>query len=157
MKVKERTAHVHAPRFDLDRFLPYRLARLSAALSAEFARVYGARHGISAPEWRVLAHLSQEDGLSVREIHARAGMDKPKISRAAARLVAAGLASKKAGADRRLVSLTLTEAGRTLIEDLVPHAREFERRALSPLSEDEARAFSALIDKLIAAGASPRP
>ena len=53
--------------FDLDAFLPYRLAKLASRVSRGFAQEYSARFGLSIPEWRVMAHLSQSDTVSVRE------------------------------------------------------------------------------------------
>lgn len=140
------------PAFDLAAFLPYRLARLAGAVSAELAEVYGARHGLGLAEWRVLAHLSQEEAVSVREIHRRVDLEKPRITRAAQRLAAAGLVSRAEGAeDRRLVSLALTEAGRSLMDELIPLALSAEREALAALSPQEAREFGRLVDKLLAA------
>ncbi|MEM6745708.1 MAG: MarR family winged helix-turn-helix transcriptional regulator [Pseudomonadota bacterium] len=140
------------PAFDLAAFLPYRLARLSAAVSAELAEVYGARHGLGLAEWRVLAHLSQQEAVSVREIHRRVDLEKPRITRAAQRLAAAGLIHRAEGAgDRRLVALSLTSAGRALMDDLIPLALAAEREALSPLTPQEAETFGRLVDKLLAA------
>ena len=96
--------------FDLDAFLPYQLAALSARVSAGFSRHYRKAYGISVAEWRVVAHLSKGDAVSVREIHQKVDMDKPKVSRAASRLEEAGYISKVVNAsDRRLVELRLTD------------------------------------------------
>ena len=78
------------PALDLDRFIPYLVNVLASRLSRELAKVYEARFGISIPEWRVVAHLSQHEDVSIREIHDRVDMDKAKVSRAAARLEAVG-------------------------------------------------------------------
>ena len=140
------------PAFDLGAFLPYRLARLAAAVSREVAEVYGERHGLSVAEWRVLAHLSQQAAVSVREIHRRGDMDKPRITRAAQRLAAAGLVSRAEGAqDRRLVALSLTPAGRALMAEAIPPALDAEAAALRALSPQEAETFGRLVDKRLAA------
>jgi DNA-binding MarR family transcriptional regulator len=116
--------------FDLDGFLPYRLAVAAQRVSADFRAVYGPRHGLSVAEWRVMAHLSSAGPVSVREIFERVAMDKPKVSRAASRLELAGLIEKRPDPrDRRLVALSLTERGRAVMADLVPLARAFEARA----------------------------
>ena len=81
--------------FDLSSFLPYRLAKLASRVSRGFAQEYSARFGLSIPEWRVMAHLSQSDTVSVRELHLKADLEKSKASRAAARLESAGLVVKK--------------------------------------------------------------
>ncbi|HEX7388593.1 MAG TPA: MarR family winged helix-turn-helix transcriptional regulator [Acidiphilium sp.] len=136
---------------ELDRFTPYLVNRLASRLSDELAEVYAARFGISIPEWRVIAHLSQHRNISVREIHALTAMDKSKVSRAVARLDSAGLVEKKvSGVDRRLVELRLTRKGRQMFEQIDPLALAYERDALSALSPDEERQFRALVDKLLA-------
>ena len=113
--------------FVLDAFYPYRVAVLSARLSREFSTRYRDRFGISIPEWRVVAHLSQSGAVSVREIHERVDMDKSKVSRAAARLQAAGYVEKReSSADRRLVELSLTEKGRAMMEELSALAEAFQ-------------------------------
>ena len=105
--------------FILDDFLPYQLAVLSERVSREFSALYRERFGISIPEWRVVAHLSQSGPVSVREISARAAMDKSKTSRAAARLEAAGYVTKRADpGDGRLIALELTEAGQAMVEEI---------------------------------------
>lgn len=136
--------------FDLLTFLPYQLAVAASRVSRDFAERYRREFGLSIPEWRVLAHLSQAGSVSVREIHARVDMDKSKVSRAAARLEAAGwIAKRPHQTDGRLVDLTLTEAGRDLVARILPEARAFQadlearlgpdadtlRRVLAALSE----------------------
>jgi DNA-binding MarR family transcriptional regulator len=140
--------------FDLDGFLPYRLAVLSQRVSAEFARVYGARHGISLPEWRVMAHLANAEApVSVREIFARVAMDKSKVSRAASRLELAGLIEKRADPrDRRLVALSLTAAGRAVMRDLVPLARAYEANLLERLAPGDRDALDRIVAQLLEDG-----
>ena len=122
--------------FTLDDFLPYQLAELSRRVSAGFSRHYRERYGISVAEWRVVAHLSQENAVSVREIHRRVGMDKPKVSRAATRLEAAGYVKKVINAhDRRLVELSLTEKGHEMIATLAPIAASYQAELLAVLGD----------------------
>ncbi len=125
--------------FKLDEFLPYQIAVLSSRMSAGFARLYRDRYGITVSEWRVVAHLSQADSVSVREIHKRVDMDKPKVSRAASRLEAAGYVTKTVNPqDRRLVELKLTEKGREMIEALTPIADAYQARVEAFLSDPAA-------------------
>jgi DNA-binding MarR family transcriptional regulator len=140
--------------FDLDAFLPYRLAVASQRVSAAFAEIYGSRHGLSRAEWRLLAHLASVDGpLSIREIFDRVAMDKPKVSRAASRLELMGLVEKgEHPGDRRLVALTLTERGRQVVADLLPLARDFETRLLERLAPDDRAALDRALRALAAAG-----
>jgi DNA-binding MarR family transcriptional regulator len=135
---------------DLDRFLPYLVNVLASRLSRELASAYETRFGISIPEWRVIAHLSQNRNVSVREIHQRVDMDKAKVSRAAARLEGAGIIEKKVnGADRRLVELQLTKKGRKMFAEIEPLALAYEQDQLSRLSRKEQASLRAIVDKLL--------
>ena len=78
----------------LDRFLPYRAARLATALSRGLAAQYEARYQISVAEWRVLVHLTQESEISVRDIFTRVDMDRARVTRAVQRLAARGACLK---------------------------------------------------------------
>lgn len=134
--------------FNLDDFLPYQLAELSRRVSAGFSGHYRDRYGISVAEWRVMAHLSQQEAVSVREIHRRVGLDKPKVSRAATRLEAAGHITKVVNShDRRLVELSLTPKGRELIDTLAPIASDYQARLMAALG-DEAETFVATVRAL---------
>jgi DNA-binding MarR family transcriptional regulator len=141
--------------FRLDAFLPYQLAVLSSRVSAEFARVYGERFGLSLAEWRILAHLSTlgaQETVSTREVFERVDLDKTAVSRAAARLDAAGLIEKRRGGrDARLVEMRLTEEGRALMAEIAPVAREFEADFLARLGETEGADFRRLVAEALAA------
>ncbi|GHE96367.1 hypothetical protein GCM10016455_15910 [Aliiroseovarius zhejiangensis] len=137
--------------FKLDDFLPYQLAVLSSRVSDGFSRHYRNAYGISVSEWRVVAHLSQADSVSVREIHQRVDMDKPKVSRAASRLEAAGYVTKTVNPqDRRLVELSLTPKGREMIEALTPIAHRYEEHLSQLLGAEDAQ-FRTRVSQLIAA------
>ncbi len=139
------------PGLDLDRFLPYQVSLLAARLSAALSRVYAERFGITIPEWRVIAHLSQHRKVSVREVQARVGMDKSKVSRAAARLETAGLVEKRVNpGDRRLVELSLTRKGRRLFSEIAPLALAFEADLVAALPEAEAAALRSAVAALLA-------
>lgn len=132
--------------FVLNDFLPYQLAVVAQRVSREYAALYRERFGISIPEWRVVAHLSQAGSVSVREIYAKVDMDKSKVSRAAARLEAAGYVTKRDNpTDRRLVELSLTDKGRDMIAELEPIAREYEARVMQELGEDGIAFRSSLV------------
>lgn len=135
--------------FDLEAFLPYQLSVLAARVSLGFSDLYKQKFGITIPEWRVVAHLSQAGSVSVREIHQRVDMDKSKVSRAATRLENAGYVSKKINdTDRRLVELELTPKGRAMIAELTPIAQKYEARVLKELA-DQAPEFRTSLNTLL--------
>ncbi|MCK4713735.1 MAG: MarR family transcriptional regulator [Marinosulfonomonas sp.] len=138
--------------FDLDAFLPYQLTVLAARVSHGFSDLYRQKFGISIPEWRVVAHLSQAGPVSVREIHQKVDMDKSKVSRAATRLEAAGYVTKRINhTDRRLVELELTANGRAMIDELTPIAQTYEAEVLAMLG-DHAPCFRAALETLLKDG-----
>lgn len=125
--------------FNLDDFLPYRLSVAATRVSRRFAELYSAEAGLSVPEWRVLAHLSQAGAVSVRDIHARVHLDKSIVSRAASRLREAGLIGKSGHeTDRRLIVLELTPEGHALMERLSRIADEFQAELIADLGDDAA-------------------
>lgn len=122
--------------FQLDEFLPYRLAVAAAEVSRRFSERYAAEAGLSIPEWRVLAHLGHSGAVSVRDITRRVNLDKSVVSRAATRLQQAGLVGKSDhSGDRRLIVLELTDQGRALMDRLAILAQDYQaelRDALGP-------------------------
>ncbi len=142
-----------AQSFTLDDFLPYRVAVLAGRLSRDYSRIYQEKFGLSRAEWRVMAHLSQDNAVSVREIHARVDMDKSKVSRAASRLEEAGIITKKVShSDRRLVVLALTDKGHAMMDELAPIADAFQADLLRRLGGDVAGFLNGL-ETLSSAGA----
>ena len=128
------------PEFDLDRYLPYRLTVIAARLSADLARQYKTRYGISIAEWRVLLNLGYSGEVSVRDIERRVSLDKSKVSRAATRLEAEGYITKAVDeADRRLLRLALTDKGIVLLRELIPLASAYQDKLeamLGPRADD---------------------
>lgn len=134
--------------FDLSAFLPYQMAVTAGRLSRDFSELYRREFGLSIPEWRVMAHLAQSEAVSVREIHLRVDMDKSKVSRAAARLESAGLIEKRENkADRRLLDMRLTPAGRDLMQRIVPLADAYQARLLAALGP-QADGFRLALNRL---------
>lgn len=137
------------PPFELEAFLPYRLSVAAARVSRRFAALYEAEAGLSNPEWRVLAHLAHAGSVSVRDIHSRVDMEKSRVSRVATRLEEAGLVAKLEDAnDRRLVALSLTEAGRALMSRLEKVADAFQAELSKELGANAA-GLEAGLDRLI--------
>ena len=139
----------HAP-LQLEHFLPYRLSILSNTISQTIADDYQRRYDISVTEWRVMAVLARFDGLSAREVAERTAMDKVAVSRALARLVAAGRVDRGThDGDKRRSVLSLTEAGWTMHDEVAPMARAREREVLAKLDAEEQRWLTRILDKLL--------
>lgn len=136
----------------LDAFLPYQLSVASNAVSSAIARTYEALFGLRVPEWRLIAVLAEEDGVTQQALVARTEMDKMTISRAAQALVARGLVTRVPhGTDRRAHALALSEEGRALYAQIAPKALELEERLLSELGAREVAQLKRTLAKLKAA------
>src|SRR5262245_16290448 len=134
------------PKLHLEKFLPYRLSVLSNTVSSAIAAAYFMNFGLSIPEWRVMAVLAANPGLSAAEVTARTAMDKVAVSRAVAALLAAGrLHRTTAPADRRRTHLALTPAGRRVYAQVVPMALDYERKLIASLN----RRDRATLDRLV--------
>jgi DNA-binding MarR family transcriptional regulator len=138
-----------APVLRLGRFLPYRLSVLANTVSAAIATVYAERHGLSIPEWRVIAVLAEEPGLTAAEVAARTAMDKVAVSRAVTRLEAGGRVRRSpVRRDRRRQQLALTRRGRDVYRKVVPWALEYERRLVAALDPAMMRALDEALQRL---------
>lgn len=132
--------------FELNHFLPYRMAVAAERLSAGMAKRYRNEFGISVAEWRVLVHVSDAGEVSIREIQSRVHLEKSKASRATSRLEASGYLSKSENpADRRLLALSLTPKGKALMSELLAVAQEFQARLDLLIGADKA-AFDKVLD-----------
>jgi DNA-binding MarR family transcriptional regulator len=140
----------------LERFLPYRLSVLMLRISNAIARSYERRFRLSVPEWRVMAVLGRFGPLSARGVGEKTQMDKVRVSRAVARLVAAGRLSRRIDRmDRRRSILALTAAGEAIHREIVPHARRVEARLLAELTDAERGSLDELLAKLAARAETP--
>lgn len=127
---------------DLANFLPFRLNQIAAEISGRLSAIYAERFDLDVPQWRVLATLVDQDGLSAQEIVESTRTHKSTISRAVQALIQRGLVM--AGADDqdgRARKLALTKAGRQLMDEIVPLARSFERDLLRQVGGLESRQF----------------
>lgn len=141
----------------LDAFLPYQLSIVSNAVSSSIARAYESLFGLRIPEWRLIAVLAEEDGLTQQMLVARTEMDKMTVSRAAQSVVARGLVSRvDHGSDKRSHALTLSADGRQLYAQIAPKALELERKLLETISEREVKQLKATLAKLKAASQALR-
>jgi DNA-binding MarR family transcriptional regulator len=135
--------------FRLDDFLPYRLSVASTRVSRLFARRYSQEFGISIPEWRVIAVLGRFGTLSPSAIGEATAMDKVKVSRAAAGLVARGLLKQAPNPhDGRGRKLTLSRKGEAVRQGVVPLARELEATLSAGLTPTEWTALQKALTRL---------
>ena len=132
----------------LDDFIPYRLSVTSNLVSDAIARTYEALFGLSIPEWRIIAVVAEEGGVTQAAIGGRTRMDKVTVSRAAIALVGRGLLTRQGHADRRSHALALTDAGRELYAQVAPKALELEGRVFASFAPEEVAGFVAMLRRI---------
>ncbi|MBI2242079.1 MAG: winged helix-turn-helix transcriptional regulator [Magnetospirillum gryphiswaldense] len=135
--------------FSLEKFFPYRLSVLNEQVSRSLAALYADRFDLTPPEWRAMAVLAGFQPLSANGICSRTNMDKVRVTRAVARMIAAGLVSRQEDeTDRRYVSLTLTDKGMAVYDQILPLVQAREAEILSALSAEERAALDVILRKL---------
>jgi len=143
---------------ELDRFLPYRLSVLSNTVSTAISGAYQQRFGLTIPEWRVMAVLAMNPGLSAAEVAQRTAMDKVAVSRAVASLLRARrIVRQTARADRRRSLLRLSATGEKVYAQVVPMALDYERDLLEPLTQKDREVVDRAIRILLGRAAEIGP
>lgn len=137
-------------RLRLDAFVPYRLSVLSNTISTAIAGAYAERFKLSIPEWRVMAVLGLEPGLSAAQVAERTAMDKVAVSRAVSGLLRSRRIQRSFDdADKRRSMLKLARAGEAVYAKVIPFARAYERQLLETLSPDEQLQLDSLLTRLV--------
>jgi DNA-binding MarR family transcriptional regulator len=137
-------------KLDLFRFVPFRLNRLAAEVSAALSGEYQQRYGLDIPEWRVLATLGfRAEPCSAQYIAHCTRTHKSTISRAVTALMQRQLVERvENAADRREFRLRLTRKGRALYEELIPRLLRKEREIMACLTADERASFALALGKI---------
>jgi DNA-binding MarR family transcriptional regulator len=134
---------------NIDTYLPYRLSVASNKVSALIAKAYETRFGLTVTQWRLLVILSGGAALSQKSVIERSAMDKVTISRAVAATVTRGLVIRSNGAqDRRTDVLTLSDAGRAIVEEVTPLVLALEASLVEVIGAGEAIALDDMLRKL---------
>ncbi len=120
-------------RLDLFRFVPFRLNRLAAEVSAALSSEYQQRYGLDIPEWRVLATLGfRNDACSAQYVAHCTRTHKSTISRAVTALMTRQLVERVENEDdRREFQLRMTRKGKALYEELIPRLKRKEQEPRS--------------------------
>jgi DNA-binding MarR family transcriptional regulator len=147
---REENAPKKRSRLDLFRFVPFRLNRLAAEVSAALSGEYQQRYGLDIPEWRVLATLGfRDDACSAQYVAHCTRTHKSTISRAVTALMRRQLIERVENADdRREFALGLTRKGKALYQELIPRLLRKEQEILSCLSAKERKDFAVMLGKI---------
>lgn len=133
----------------VDRFLTYRLLRISNRLTRQGMSLAEEHAGLRLPEWRCLAFIGASGGMTLHAVAEMTAMDRGLITRAVQ-----GLARKRLvllarqADDRRVVHARPTTQGLDLYRRVLPRMQARQTRLLSYLSESDQRAAYRILDRL---------
>ncbi len=136
--------------WQLENFLPYRLSVAADAVSRLILRQHLDSIGLGMSEWRLLAAVGRSTVLSPTAAGERTSMDKVKVSRAAASLVARGILKQTQDPeDGRGRLLRLTRKGTALYAGVAATGKSIESSLSSGLSKSEWNTLHRTLGKLI--------
>ncbi len=129
-------------RLTLEDFLPYRLSRLSEAVSDDIRPIYKSAFGLNRPEWRVLVALADIGPATATDLGRHSAQHKTKVSRAVRALELRRWVRRETDPDdRRSEFLTLTSMGQSAYAKLVEPMRTREQTLLERLDPEDRAAF----------------
>ncbi len=131
------------------RFLPYRLSVLSNRISRSLTSKYEAQFSLTLAQWRTIAILAEESGLTAMEVAKRTAMDKVAISRSVNKLIDNGRINKVVSTeDKRKSVLSLSPQGYEIYKKVAPMALAYESKLLEKLTKEEQKFLDAILTKL---------
>ncbi len=129
--------------------LLYRIYRLSSVAGAMMVRLCEGSYGITRREWRILALLHGNDGLTPSAMAEKVQLDRARTSRAIGALVKKKLIVRTpAVADRRVAQLAMTTQGKKVYAELMPQVQDINQRILATLTDEESAQFRHSLDRL---------
>lgn len=136
----------------IDGYLSYLLARASHTVYREFhAQVQAA--GLGSLEWRLLATLSDGDGLTIGELAREILAQQPTLTKLVQRMEKAGWVQRGADpADARRTLVFETKQGRATVAALLAQAKLHEDALLEGFSERDVTALKKILRTLISRG-----
>jgi len=127
--------------------LAHQLQRLVLRLNREL-RAHNTGAGASNADAMLLAEVRHSPGLGVSDLAAIENVSRSVMSERVKRLERAGLIASDPGADRRRIALTITEAGRGLLEAITAKRSAWMAERLTALSPEEREAVQVAVTSL---------
>ncbi len=136
---------------DLERYVPALITFISNKLSHGASSAYRRMFGVGITEWRLLAMLAIEPGISANRICQVMGYDKALVSRTLRVLDENGHVKIEADPqDSRRSVVTLTTAGYALHDRILAVALAREDQLLTGLSAAECDTLMGLLRRMLA-------
>ena len=133
--------------YQLSEQVGYNLRRANQRHVAIFSRHVS---GLTPTQFATLARLSEYGALSQNRLGRLTAMDSATIKGVVERLAGKGLVTSRPDAnDQRLRVVELTAQGKEAFELALPQALAAREETVAPISEEEAKVFEAILDKLV--------
>ena len=133
----------------VDDYLAYLLARSSKLVSEQFHATVKAA-GVNVNYWRILASLSDGDGLTLNQLNQRVLFNQPTLSKLVSRMETEGLLNRQKGAkDKRAILIFITPQGRTLVDELLDRAKWHEEQVLASYSDEQQELLKGMLRQLV--------
>jgi DNA-binding MarR family transcriptional regulator len=143
------TSAANGQTLDLDRYVPAFITFIANKLSRSATVLYQKRFGVNVTEWRIMALLAIEPGITASRICHVIGFDKGPVSRTLALMQKRGLIAIGSDPnDARSHSIALTPKGRSTHDAVMVTALAREQRLLSCLRKDEQETLIALLRRV---------
>jgi DNA-binding MarR family transcriptional regulator len=129
------------PDHDLERAIPYLLARAGMRMGQSFSKELK-QFKLSLTEWRVCVALHHKAHQRLSDLALHTSTDPSTLSRVVDGLLQRGIVVRdRSDEDARALALSLTEAGRDLTLRIIPLAQVYERVSLSGLTAAQAESL----------------
>ena len=139
----------------LDDYPSALLMRVANLIQIEVTSVYASQHGLTVPEWRLLARLCESAPMQLAALCRTSFFDKAYAGRVLRPLEQRRLVTLKADeSHKRRVIVDITSAGRQLARQVQPVARRNQMRLLEALDPAERTALYTTLHKLLAAASA---
>lgn len=129
-----------------------RLIEVTRRLEQAFAATISCRFDLPLPRFELLLRLARSPGeqLTMSALAEQLGVTSGGATRLVDRVAADGLAARRTCTeDRRVHHVALTEAGRTLLAQVLEaHRADLDRELSSRLPDDTQRQLDGLLDQL---------
>lgn len=138
-----------SPQVDIDSQPGHNIRRLHQISVAIFLQESDA-FGVTPVQYAALQSVGNQPNLDQRTLARSIGLDTSTVAGVVDRLEARGLLARNASPeDRRVRLLSLTDAGRQLLIDIVPAMLKAQRLMLEPLPEKEQAEFMRMLRQLV--------
>ena len=129
-------------------YLAYLLGQANHAVYKDFEATVRAA-GLSSTEWRVLATLSDGDGLTIGELAGDVLAQQPTLTKLVDRMERAGLVERRGDeTDGRRTLVFETARGRALVAPLLAQAKAHERATLAAFPAKDVAALKVILRTL---------